>query len=85
MNHCHDCNSDYQTPGTCNCFAPGGKRDPAGVAIAPPATRTIPYPLPRDDSGSGDIPFVPLIRWGVLPCSTGTIRLSDNSLLPPAS
>ncbi len=25
-NHCHDCNSDYATPGTCNCFAVGGKR-----------------------------------------------------------
>ncbi len=26
MNHCFDCNSDYATPGSCNCFAPGGKR-----------------------------------------------------------
>lgn len=26
MNHCRDCNSDYEKPGTCNCFAPGGKR-----------------------------------------------------------
>lgn len=26
MNHCRDCNSDYATPGTCNCFAVGGKR-----------------------------------------------------------
>lgn len=24
--HCLDCNSTYTVPGTCNCFAPGGKR-----------------------------------------------------------
>lgn len=28
MNLCRDCNSEYATPGTCNCFAPGGKRAP---------------------------------------------------------
>lgn len=28
MNLCHDCNSSYATPGSCNCFAPGGKRAP---------------------------------------------------------
>jgi len=28
MNHCHDCNSSYSEPGTCNCFAFGGKRAP---------------------------------------------------------
>jgi hypothetical protein len=26
MNHCYDCNSGYTQPGTCNCFAAGGKR-----------------------------------------------------------
>jgi hypothetical protein len=26
MNLCMDCHSYYSTPGTCNCFAPGGKR-----------------------------------------------------------
>jgi len=31
MNHCRDCNSDYATPGTCNCFAVGGKRYAAPI------------------------------------------------------
>lgn len=26
MNICFECNSAYREPGTCNCFAPGGKR-----------------------------------------------------------
>jgi hypothetical protein len=38
MNHCRDCNSDYATPGTCNCFAPGGKR-----SAAPPSVPWYPY------------------------------------------
>jgi hypothetical protein len=28
MNFCMDCYSYYSTPGTCNCFAAGGKRAP---------------------------------------------------------
>jgi len=28
VNVCLDCNSLYDRPGTCNCFAPGGKRGP---------------------------------------------------------
>lgn len=36
MNHCRDCNSDYATPGTCNCFAPGGKRHAAPYVPAWP-------------------------------------------------
>lgn len=45
MNHCRDCNSDYSSPGTCNCFAVGGKR----YARAYPYTpwypwQTVPYP-----------------------------------------
>lgn len=35
MNHCRDCNSDYATPGTCNCFAVGGKRHSAGTPVQP--------------------------------------------------
>jgi hypothetical protein len=38
MNHCRDCNSDYATPGTCNCFAPNGKR------AAAPYVPYYPYP-----------------------------------------
>jgi hypothetical protein len=35
MNHCHDCNSSYAVPGTCNCFATGGKRAPVEVSPDP--------------------------------------------------
>lgn len=44
MNHCHDCNSDYQTPGTCNCFAPGGKRWVAPCQPYVPMVPLIPVP-----------------------------------------
>lgn len=63
LNHCRDCNSDYATPGTCNCFAPGGKRDPeralhrlyergdlvrsAEQTVPPPHLRHIPVDFPR--------------------------------------
>ena len=49
MNHCFDCNSSYAVPGTCNCFAPGGKRAPRtgltiGTAPGEAPTRTEPQP-----------------------------------------
>ena len=44
MNHCHDCNSDYATPGTCNCFAPGGKRATAPAPVWSPFYPWWPQP-----------------------------------------
>lgn len=29
MNHCRKCQSDYEKPGTCNCFAPQVAAQPA--------------------------------------------------------
>lgn len=44
MNHCCDCNSDYATPGTCNCFAVGGKRYAGGINEKPfPSIPYVPY------------------------------------------
>lgn len=40
MNHCHDCNSDYSQPGSCNCFALGGKRA-VRIQASPPYADTI--------------------------------------------
>jgi hypothetical protein len=54
MNFCIDCNSLYSRPGTCNCWAPGGKRDPARLVPAAPATGTIPYA--PDDGGTAAAP-----------------------------
>lgn len=47
MNHCRDCNSDYAAPGTCNCFAPGGKRHAAPTLTpwTPIYPGTYPYPI----------------------------------------
>ena len=58
MSHCHDCNSSYDTPGTCNCFAFGGKRAlqigpwvptpmPPGPAVMPPLATQIPDHVPE--------------------------------------
>jgi hypothetical protein len=44
MNHCRDCNSDYTTPGTCNCFAPGGKRSAAPAYVPYTPWTYVPYP-----------------------------------------
>ena len=33
MNLCRDCNSEYATPGTCNCYAPGGKRELLTISL----------------------------------------------------
>lgn len=49
MNHCRNCNSDYEKPGTCNCFAP--QRVPAlSLPIYPvylPHLPWQPYPYPN--------------------------------------
>lgn len=50
MNHCLDCNSTYATPGTCNCFAVGGKRH-----VAPaPSIDWVPAPA---------VPYIPPQPW----------------------
>jgi hypothetical protein len=54
VNYCYDCNSGYSKPGTCNCFAPGGKREPRVVSstspwVTPevwPQAPYVPPPLP---------------------------------------
>lgn len=56
MNHCLDCNSMYATPGSCNCFAPGGKRaafQPYAPTVAPTVVPiTTPGVLPHDGTGA---------------------------------
>lgn len=74
MNVCYDCNSSYETPGTCNCFAPGGKRA-VGLSpwtAEPPDAVTIRWTCPacggdacRDPSHGASL------RYGVriVPCA----------------
>lgn len=52
MNHCHDCNSTYAEPGTCNCFAVGGKRHGGGNPWVAPTYPSVPY-VPGTDGGWG--------------------------------
>lgn len=46
MNICLDCNSAYREPGTCNCYAPGGKRaqKQVGGNTDKITIRTVPEP-----------------------------------------
>jgi hypothetical protein len=72
VNHCHDCNSDYSTPGTCNCFAPGGKRYAgtqggpfAPVPIYVPPIQPTTYPWGTTiwcNDGNACVSFTPTIR-----------------------
>lgn len=51
MNHCHRCNSDYEKPGTCNCYAPQAAQPwPLPfVQVIPPAHPGVitPYEYPN--------------------------------------
>lgn len=58
MNHCRDCNSDYAMPGTCNCFAVGGKRH-----VAAPAPAYVPW-APTISPNYPQTTY-PQIWWGV--------------------
>lgn len=74
MNHCHDCNSDYARPGSCNCFAPGGKRYAAPMTIpggVQPYVPPAPYPTPIT------IPPTP-VPW-TPPWSVGTWIMTDET------
>lgn len=57
MNICLDCNSMYREPGTCNCYAPGGKRAPkgqggnTGTITIKPEIAWEPLPWPGDSTG----------------------------------
>lgn len=77
MNHCRDCNSDYASPGTCNCFAVGGKRYVAPVApYTPwwvyPYTWTPCVPTPTYPIWGGGT-----ISVGDLPNGTATITFNN--------
>jgi hypothetical protein len=56
VNICLDCNSMYREPGTCNCWAPGGKRAPkeqagsTGTITIKPEIVWEPVPHPADGS-----------------------------------
>lgn len=51
MPHCCTCNSTYDMPGTCNCYAAGGRRSAYVIGRDARGVRTIgPAPLaPRRD------------------------------------
>lgn len=53
MPHCFDCNSSYETPGTCNCFAVGGKRAPTITVTGTPSVP--PKDEPRCDVCTGPL------------------------------
>lgn len=70
MNHCHNCNSDYAAPGTCNCFAVGGKRHVAPDNTFVPYVPHVPQPTPWPWY-PGTIPTGP-IWWYTPSTKTGT-------------
>ena len=43
MNYCHRCQSHYEKPGTCNCFAE--KPAPEPIQVTPPLTYPWVYPI----------------------------------------
>lgn len=63
MNYCRRCHSDYDRPGTCNCFAPVPPREAAPVVIPCPLP-VYPQPYPY--------PFPGTIYIGDLPAASGT-------------
>lgn len=71
MNQCHDCNSSYATPGTCNCFAVGGKRY---AGDAPLLTPCVPYVQFDPPLSTQWVPYDPRTRitWTTAPAITGT-------------
>lgn len=47
MNYCHKCQSHYEKPGTCNCFAEKPPEQPAPVYVPYPYYPVYPiYPAP---------------------------------------
>lgn len=61
MNHCRRCDSDYEKPGTCNCFAPI-RVTPQPPYVVPCITQPVIWPQPAT------VPYVdpsrPTITWG---------------------
>jgi len=43
MNYCHKCQSHYEKPGTCNCFAEKPAEQPAPVYVPYPVYPIYPY------------------------------------------
>lgn len=76
MNHCHDCNSSYVNPGTCNCFAPGGKRAQTETPDISPEVRDAIRKL--KEGGVVTIPATPRVKpWAPSTGSTGTYRCTS--------
>lgn len=46
MNHCRRCDSDYEKPGTCNCYAPTFTQLLPSPYVHPPTTVIIPTVWP---------------------------------------
>ena len=66
VNHCLDCNSTYTQPGTCNCFAPGGKRAlTVGPWLPGPVTAPPPPPPPATGTYVPDLPGREQVTWRV--------------------
>jgi hypothetical protein len=80
MNYCRKCQSDYEKPGTCNCFAPAAAAAPLPWTITPQ-----PYYPPW--------PQYPQIWWGSCPTITtsgysqtvGGYTVDANSVAAPFS
>jgi len=62
MNHCRRCDSDYDQPGTCNCFAPA---PPAPTITVPEQPNTtwipMPYVAPPGIGPQPSWPYIPFI------------------------
>jgi hypothetical protein len=66
MNYCRKCQSDYEKPGTCNCFAPQAAQ-PTPVFV--PWTVTYPW---------WTVPYIPCITTST-PCAVcGKVNCNDT-------
>ena len=70
MNLCRDCNSEYAAPGTCNCFAVGGKRYNAPYV---PWQQVYPYSPPLYPSV---YPYTP--TWTITGDTAGAVYDGDT-------
>jgi len=61
MNHCRRCDSDYEKPGTCNCYA-----TTQPVVPLNPGITYIPIPfVPPPQPNTAPAPWTPTIYWQV--------------------
>lgn len=75
MAYCLDCHSVYSQPGTCNCFAPGGARDPAKNVV----TTTVTHPAWRRCYYCGQVVTDNVVHF----CGSSVVPLRGTGYVSP--